>query len=139
MGGSGAISDARGAGTYGGCRFIGDVERVLIAKRDANSAECVVLVMSQRGGPSDLQLTAPPSWGVESAFTMPATAVTCLMRFPPSNAVLAAGGSGTVTFDPAKLSSISADVTLTFSAGDASGAATAALKANDVDTTGNCP
>jgi len=110
----------------------------VIAKLDGARAQCVVLVLSQPGSSSALPLTLPQSWGVEFAFTMPA-ASSCLSRFPPSNAVRADGGSGTVTFGDAGPTRATADVTLTFSSGDTSGISADSLQASGVDVSGACP
>lgn len=121
-----------------GCRFIGGIDRVVIAKWDSGRAECVVLVLSQPGTSSALPLTLPQYWNVEFAFTTP-PAASCLARFPPSNATRADGGRGTVTFGTATPSSATADVTLTFSSGDTSGMSTASLQVSSLDVTANCP
>jgi len=133
-GGGGGGADG---GTYAGCRFIGGLDRVVIAKRDGARGECVVLVLVQPGSTSALPLALPPNWGVEFAFTMPLSE-SCLTRFPPSNAIRADGGSGSVTFGDSAPSSATADVTLTFSSGDTAGASAATLTASAVDVTGGC-
>lgn len=111
---------------------------MVIAKWDSVRAECVVLVLNQPSATSALPLVVPQTWSVESAFTTPAAA-SCLLRFPPSNAVRADGGSGTVTFASAQPESATVDVTLTFSSGDTAGLSAASLQASGVDIRGGCP
>ncbi len=65
-GGSGAIS-------YVGCRYIGGVNRIVVAKRDTSRNLCVNVVLgSPQTAPAGLML--PPSYGLESASVGPASA-----------------------------------------------------------------
>ena len=75
-GGTGAIS-------YVGCRFIGGINRVVVAKRDTSRNLCVNVVFGQ--GPAPAGLTLPTSYGLESVSV--GTASAC-----PTRSVLVDGG-----------------------------------------------
>jgi len=71
-GGTGAVS-------YHGCRFIGGIDRIVVAKRDVSRNMCVNVVLGspQTASPG---LMLPPSYGLESASVGPASA--CPTRTP---------------------------------------------------------
>ena len=84
--------------SYSGCTFVGGVNRIVLAKRDAQQNLCVVFVLAQQA-PNPFNLTLPKDWGMEYAFAMPAMS-DCRLRFPPSGSSEAAVGSGTVALPP---------------------------------------
>jgi hypothetical protein len=141
-GGRGGGGDAGGAGgssvTYTGCTFVGGINRVVIAKRDAARDLCVVLVL---GSPATnpFNLTLPPNTGTEYAYAMRAQA-DCRQRFPPAGMVPAIGGMGSVVSLPTPQPTYSIDVTLMFSPDPTIGvAATERLAATNVLASLGCP
>jgi hypothetical protein len=144
-GGSGTGGSAGGSGgaggqpgvSYSGCSFGGGIVRLVVAKRDTQKNLCVVLVLDQPGT-NPFNLTLPQSWGMEFAFAMPATAASCLARFPPAGSVAAIGGTGTVGIPPTPTPVAMVDVTLTFPA-DAGVGPTERLLADSVTAPLGCP
>jgi hypothetical protein len=121
-GGTGAIS-------YVGCRYIGGIDHLVVAKRDASRNLCVNVVFGSGQAPAGL--TLPIGFGLESASAGPASAC-------PTLGVLATGGgpvTGTVvsTSNPQVVpSTLDVDILVTLPGNDE------ALNARDVDVTGSC-
>ena len=134
-GGAGGAGGQPGV-SYAGCTFIGGIDRIVVAKRDAQRNLCVVFVLGAPGNP--FNLTLPQNWGMESAFAMPATS-DCRFRFPPSGSVEANGGTGTVALPPTPTPTVDIDVTLTFPPGDAGAGASERLMATGVVAPLGCP
>ena len=65
-GGTGAIS-------YVGCRFIGGIDRIVVAKRDTSRNMCVNVVFVEPGT-APTGLTLPSGYGLESVSVGPASA-----------------------------------------------------------------
>jgi len=134
--------------TYSGCQFIGGVDRVVVAKFDAQASQCVALVLASPAGttPGFTGLTISAPWHSESASLWTSTTGDCARRDSPSGAVRATSGSGTVTVTTRAAGSratvtvdITVDATLTFPAAISGATQTAQLKEADVSTSTNCP
>jgi hypothetical protein len=122
--------------SYSGCSFVGGIDRLVVAKRDAQRNLCVVLVLDEPGT-NPFTVTLPSPWGVEFAFAMPATA-SCLMRFPPTGSVAAVGVAGTVSLTTTPSPVTTVDVTLTFPT-DAGVGPSERLTADSVAAALGCP
>jgi hypothetical protein len=123
--------------SYSGCTFTGGINRIVVAKRDAQQNLCVVFVLAQQA-PNPFNLTLPPNWGMEYAFAMPAMS-DCRLRFPPSGSPEAAAGSGTVALPPTPTPTVDIDVTLTFPPTDAGFSGSARLMVTGVVAPLACP
>jgi hypothetical protein len=144
-GGSGSSGASGGAGasgqvgvSYAGCSFLGNIERIVVAKRDAGRNLCVNLVFSN--GTNTSQIRLPQGWKVEFAFTLPGV-TTCPLRFPPATRVQAMGVSGSATWSRGTSRpyvDVSVDATLTFPGGDAGLGTTERLMVTGVDVASGC-
>jgi hypothetical protein len=143
-GGRGGATGAAGSGGTGGqsgvsysaCTVIGGINRTVVAKRDAQRNLCVVFVLGAPGNP--FNLTLPANTGMESAFAMPAIP-DCRIRFPPTGAVEASGGTGSMALPPTPQPTVQIDMTLTFPANDAGAAASERLMASGFIAPAGCP
>ena len=143
-GAGGAGGAPMSAVVYSGCQFIGGVDRVVVAKFDAQASQCVALVLASPAGitPAFTGLTISAPWYPESASLWASTTGDCAYRNPPSGALRATSGSGTVTVSTTAAGSqatITVDATLTFPTATTGATQTAALKKQGVSTSTNCP
>jgi hypothetical protein len=137
-GGAGGV-DAGRASSYSGCRYIGGIDRAVVAKFDPQAGLCVVLALASPAGAPDasLGMTITQYWGVESAHLWSSTADDCAQRFTPAGAVSATSASGSVTVNQTP-ATIDIDAVLNFPASDGGPARSVELKAQGVDINKGC-
>jgi hypothetical protein len=137
-GGTGGL-DAGQAGTYSGCNYIGGINRAVVAKFDAQTGLCTVLVLASPGGATDAAfgLTITTNWGMETTGLWSSAVDDCAKRPLPTGSVRAIDATGSVTVTPS-MRTIDIDAELTFPASDAGPARSVKLKAQGVDINKGC-
>jgi len=143
---AGTVVDSGGTGgttpapaPYAGCHVAGDIDRLVLAKYDAQSERCVRLVLAADSGiPAFTGLTITAPWYAESASSWPSDTGDCARRDSPSGAWRATSGSGTITI-AASSATVGVDATLIFRTGDAGAPQIAELKKQGVSISAGCP
>ena len=131
-------SPGQGTATYVGCTYIGGVDHIVVAKRDAAANVCFSVALVSPGT-APMGLSLPSSYGLDQAWAGPLTP--CPSRVPSgpraqvSGYVAASGGpSGS-----GRPNSVDVDVTLTWSGSDGGSAAPEVIRVTNLDVQGQCP
>jgi hypothetical protein len=131
--------DAGQASTYSGCRYIGGIDRAVVAKLDAQAGVCVALALAAPNGAPDagFGMTITPTWGVESTSLWPSTTGPCSLRGGPAGSAHATSASGSVIVNSSP-PTIDIDAVLYFPATDGGAAQAIELQAQGVDINRGC-
>ncbi|HVY39934.1 MAG TPA: hypothetical protein VHM31_18475, partial [Polyangia bacterium] len=128
---------AGGTASYLGCRFIGGVDRYVVAKRDVARNLCFGLVLDSPGHSPASFLTLPTGLGLEGVSVGPAAS--CPSRAVNLSGPPTVGGSVTqVAVQGGGPSVLDVDVTVNYTA-DGGVPASEQLTAAGVDVTPACP
>ena len=130
-------SDAAQTGvSYVGCMYIGQIDRMVIAKRDIPRGLCFNLVLTGPG-PATPGLTVPPGYGLDYASAGPSSACPSLGFSSPRatqvTGIVEGRDGGTL-----QVRRVNVHVTMSFPANDAGVPATELLEAEDVDVDREC-
>ncbi len=135
--GAGGAAGGAAATTYVGCRFIGGIDRYVVAKRDAAQNRCFGLVLDAPGSSPVSFLTLPAGIGLAGISIGPAAS--CPSRAVSPNGPATVGGTVTqVTGERGAPTVLDVHVTVNFST-DAGAPASEELIAAGVDVTPACP
>ena len=123
-GGTGAVS-------YHGCRYIGGLDRIVVAKRDTSRNMCVNVVLIN-GAPAPAGLTLPPNYTLDSATVGPASACPTLTPQPTVGGPVT-GKVEALTSTGTSPQFVDVDLIVTLPGADE------AIITNRLDISGGCP
>lgn len=134
-GGAGGTGGAAGT-TYVGCRFVGGIDRFVVAKRDVARDRCFGVVLDAPGQSPVSFLTLPPGLGLEGISIGPAA--TCPTRaLSPAGPATVGGTVSQVAGPQGAPTALDVHVTVNYTS-DAGAPASEDLIASSVDVTGGC-